>query len=130
MSTRREDIVTSVRNSIDSLKSSGQKLTEATIPDNVFRQASILVSTVEFSGRYEFPKLFELLLSRARDSSVRLNETRETVKKWQEGLKALLRYPMDLLLAPNRPELKIIKVGVSKLFTNSRNGSTEAFFSV
>ena len=54
--------------------------------------------------------IYALLKEAAEHSSLELDSV--MIEHWQEALKALLRYALNLLLAPNRPELRTVKVSV------------------
>ena len=104
----REALLISVKDSISVLQSSELQLTDLEISKNVFDSAELFVQKVNFDSRYGQPKVFTTLLPLCNHLS--LTEAIPEVKSWQQGLKALLRYPINLLLAPNRPELKRVKV--------------------
>ena len=59
--------------------------------------------------RYETFRVYRLLTDSAGDESV-LN-AEKVFGDWQVAVKNLLRYALNLLLAPKRPELQTIKVG-------------------
>ncbi len=107
----RKEIVGEVETALIRLRQSGQKLTEAKIPNKVYESTYRFVISAPFSDRYT-TGMFEFLVNRARDnkSNTHLSIATDVVIKWREGLKVLASYPTDLYLAPNRPELKIIKV--------------------
>ena len=107
MSTSRKQLTKDVEEALNKLKIGGQKLTETEIPPYVFKEAHLLVRSVNYDERYH-ATMFDLLLERGK--GVQLSMACDKIKQWKSGLKELLRYPMDLYLAPNRPELKIIKV--------------------
>ena len=104
----RETILTAVKDSISVLQSNELQSTNLEIPKKVFDLAELFVQNVTFDSRYGQPKVFTTLLPLCNQIS--LNDAIPEVKNWQQGLKALLRYPINLLLAPNRPELKRVKV--------------------
>ena len=108
MDPDKEALLTAVKDSISVLQSSELQLTDLEIPKNVFDLAEVFVQKVNFDLRYSQPKVFTTLLPLCNHLS--LTEAIPEVKSWQQGLKALLRYPINLLLAPNRPELKRVKV--------------------
>ena len=56
------------------------------------------------------PKVFTTLLPLC--NQLFLTDAIPEVKRWQQGLNALLHYSINLLLAPNRPELKHVKVTI------------------
>ena len=109
----RKEIVREVETALISLRQSGQKLTEAKIPKDVYERTYRFVISASYSDRYT-TSMFEFLVNRAREnkSKTHLSIAADMVNKWREGLKVLASYPMDLYLAPNRPELKIIKVSI------------------
>ena len=108
MAVRRTDVLSRTDESLKELQSSEQQLTDSQLPSTVFELTNDFVLCTRFNDRYNKPQLFQLLIVRGKD--VRLKESREVIRTWQAGLKSLLQYPIDLLLAPNRPELKIVKV--------------------
>ena len=108
MDPDKEALLTAVKDSISVLQSSELQLTDLEIPKNVFDLAEVFVQKVNFGLRYSQPRVFTTLLPLCNHLS--LTEAIPEVKSWQQGLKALLRYPINLLLAPNRPELKRVKV--------------------
>lgn len=112
MSETRDSIVKAVESSLSTLRSVEQKLNEAVIEEDVYTRALNMVISIKFESRYKNPALFQLLLSRGRELNQNkdLSNAHQVLKTWQNGLKELLRYPMDLYLAPNRPELKSVKV--------------------
>ena len=113
MDPDKEALLTAVKDSISVLQSSELQLTDLEIPKNVFDLAEVFVQKVYFDLRYSQPRVFTTLLPLCNHLS--LTEAIPEVKSWQQGLKALLRYPINLLLAPSRPELKCVKV--SRYFT-------------
>lgn len=111
MSETRDSVISEVQKSLMTLRSTEQKLTEALIPDDVYTCALNMVISVKFETRYHNSNMFKLLLK--REPCTNLSKAPEVIRRWQAGLNLLLRYPMDLYLAPNRPELKTIKVSCS-----------------
>ncbi len=107
MSTSRKVVSEDVEKSLNKLRRSGQNLTEAELPLNVYKGAKLLVSSVRYRDRYT-TDIFDLILQRS--VGIELSKAVDSIKQWQVGLKALIRYPTNLFLAPNRPELKNIKV--------------------
>ena len=133
----RETILTAVKDSVSVLQLSELQLTDLEISKNVFDLAELFVQKVTFDSRYGQPKVFTTLLPLCNQIS--LIDAIPEVKNWQQGLKALLRYPINLLLAPNRPELKRVKVSdycidkviyshVVVLFTHHMCTWTTAFY--
>ena len=110
MAVRRTDVLSRTDESLKELQSSEQQLTDSQLPSTVFELTNDFVLCTRFNDRYNKPQLFQLLIVRGKD--LQLQESREVIRTWQVGLKSLLQYPIDLLLAPNRPELKIVKVCV------------------
>ena len=104
----RTTIVFYIRKALQELQSSDSQLTELQLPKNVFDQARELVEVAVFESRYfeqgYFIHIFELA------KSVSLARAVDEVKTWQEGLEAIIRYPLNLLLSPNKPELNRVKV--------------------
>ena len=92
-----------------------QNLRDVKLPEDVYRKADCFTkSDVEhhqyFSvlDKLEGGSIYELLKRAADDSSL---EAYDLVGDWIEAFGNLLRYALNLLVAPNRPELKRIKVG-------------------
>ena len=108
MAVTRTYVLSRTDESLKELQSSEQQLTDSQLPSTVFELTNEFVLCTQFNDRYKKPQLFQLLIVRGKD--VDLEKSREVVRTWQAGLKSLLQYPIDLLLAPNRPELKIVKV--------------------
>lgn len=52
--------------------------------------------------------IYDLLMADAADTAIENAETK--VSEWQEASKGLLRYALNLLLAPKRPEFQTLKV--------------------
>ena len=61
--------------------------------------------------RFKMDFLYQLLQCNINSRS--LQEAPEDVEGWQSACKALLRYALNLLLAPKRPEFRRLKVGVT-----------------
>ena len=106
-------IISAVKASIATLKatSTDQQLSDLEISKDVFQMAENFVITVPFQYRYTTHNVYTLFV-RDNSTSVKLIDGTVEVKSWQMGLKSLLRYVINLLLAPNRPELKRIKVSI------------------
>ena len=106
--TSRTTVFLYISKAVQELQSSDSQLTELQLPKNVFDQARKLVEVTVFESRYfeqgYFSHIFELA------KSVSLARAVDEVKTWQEGLKAIVRYPLNLLMSPNRSELNRVKV--------------------
>lgn len=117
----RTDIVNQVRKVY--LQPS-QTLRQFSLPDSVYdlaRNFATRGTTVENYGkkhcRYytvldciEGGDIYALLEQAARLST--LEQVHGVIAQWQNAIKALLQYALNLLLAPNRPELRTVKVSV------------------
>lgn len=105
-----------------------QTLRQVQVPDQTQKQATRFIKTapnvvlvndsavyLRYEVLYSFSPgssvggVYELLARDAGDTSVR--EANEKFVAWQDAVKCLLRYALNLLLAPNRPEFQTIKVG-------------------
>ena len=104
-----------------------QTLRQVQVPDQTQKQANkfikvapnvVLVNNITKYLRYEVlysfssgsnvEGVYDLLARDAGDTSVR--EADQKFVGWQDAIKCLLRYALNLLLAPNRPEFQTIKV--------------------
>jgi len=91
-----------------------QNLRDVKLPEEVYRKAESLTRS-DVDRRLYFPVLGQLeggsiyeLLKEAADKSNL--DAYDLVGNWIEAFGNLLRYALNLLVAPNRPELKRIKV--------------------
>lgn len=107
MATRRDAITISLERCVAEYRSTDRQLADLIIPQSTYDKATILAKEVYFRERYSNSEVFTLLL---KTDVQTLIEGERQIKSWQRGLKALLRYLNNLLLAPNRPELKTVKV--------------------
>ena len=105
----REEMNSLLRECVTNIQSTEKQLADLVIPPSLYELARSFVEITEFERRYHNPQVFILLLEASIEIHV-LDEGEAELRKWREGLKALLRYPLNLLVAPNRPELKRIKV--------------------
>lgn len=103
----REEMNSLLRECVVSIQSTEKQLADLVIPPSLYELARKFVEITLFERRYHNPQVFILLLEASIEI---LDEGEAELRKWREGLKALLRYPLNLLVAPNRPELKRIKV--------------------
>lgn len=93
----------------------GRFLSEVEVPSQVFHQGERFARSAPLREqgqpcRFKMDFLYELLLRSA--SSAPLSDTsRAELEGWQAASKALLRYALNLLLAPQRPEFRRIRVG-------------------
>ena len=93
----------------------GQALRQVEVPQNVYnmaRQFATWAPNVARGGaRYRFKMdfIYQLLVDniKARTS---LETSKMEIEGWQTACKALLRYALNLLLAPKRPEFRRMKV--------------------
>ena len=103
----REEMNSLLRECVVSIQSTEKQLADLVIPPSLYELARKFVEITLFERRYHNTQVFILLLEASIEI---LDEGEAELRKWREGLKALLRYPLNLLVAPNRPELKRIKV--------------------
>ena len=116
----RDDIVSAI---LSIRVGPGQPLRQVQVPPEVYQAAKKFVTTApNFLGGsepYRFKVLYrmssgrsiyELLIADA--ANISLNDAEAKISGWQEASKALLRYALNLLLAPKRPEFQRLKVHV------------------
>lgn len=107
LSTRdREHVLSLLKKVVHDIQSTDRQLTDLVIPQSIYDYCRRFAEEILFEYRYEILEVFEIL----QEDSKTLNASEAEVNKMKKGLKSLLRYPLNLLVAPNRPELKIIKV--------------------
>lgn len=112
MSRTLQPLVDAVKSSVFKLKSTREQHQLADLEisnEEVSRLADHHVTVSQFKERYNNPSVFVSFVNIC-PSSISLIDAVSEVKSWQLGSRSLLRYIINLLLAPNRPELKRIKV--------------------
>ena len=110
----RDDIVDAIRG----VKvSPGQQLRQVEVSQDVYRKAKEFAKWAPNFGPenqpYRFKMNFLYQLLQANITSRNLQEALGEVDGWQSACKALLRYALNLLLAPKRPEFRRMKVDSS-----------------
>lgn len=93
----------------------GKALRQVEVPKSVYAMAAEFIQWAPY--RTKTGALYRLrmdfiyaLLSRNCESG-HLAGAREKIEGWQAACRALLRYALNLLLAPKRPEFRRLKVG-------------------
>ena len=100
---------------------SGQPLRQVQVPPEVYELAKKFVvkapNTLGGSEPYRFKILYRMVSGRsiydlliADATNIALNNAEAKITGWQEASKVLLRYALNLLLAPKRPEFLRLKV--------------------
>ena len=102
----RGHVLSLLKETVLEIQSTDRQLTDLVIPQDIYDLCRRYVEELPFKERYGNHKVFEIL----EEDSKELHVNEVEVNKMKNGLKSLLRYPLNLLVAPNRPELKIIKV--------------------
>ena len=93
----------------------GQQLRQVEVSPDVYQKAKEFAMGAPNFGlenqpyRFKMDFLYQLL--QANITSRNLQEALGEVDGWQSACKALLRYALNLLLAPKRPEFRRFKVG-------------------
>uniref|UniRef100_A0A1X7VM39 Protein kinase domain-containing protein n=1 Tax=Amphimedon queenslandica TaxID=400682 RepID=A0A1X7VM39_AMPQE len=105
----REYVLSLLKDVVLKIQSTDRQLTDVVIPQDIYDLCRRFVEEKLFEDRYENHKVFEIL----QQDSKELIASEAEVNKMKNGLKSLLRYPLNLLVAPNRPEVKIIKASTS-----------------
>ena len=79
--------------------------------------------------RFKMNFVYGLLIEDGRGRGVSLDgiQSRGVIEGWQNACKALLRYALNLHLAPKRPEFRRMKVGISNLYSHFPKGSCHVF---
>ena len=92
----------------------GQQLRQVEVSPDVYQKAMEFAKWAPNFGAmnqpYRFKMDFLYQLLQANINSKTLQEAWEEVEGWQLACKALLRYALNLLLAPKRPEFRRMKV--------------------
>ena len=92
----------------------GKALRQVEVPESVYDMATRFLQWAPFRTttgavyRLKMEFIYELLSGNCR--SGHLAEAREQIEGWQAACKALLRYALNLHLAPKRPEFRRLKV--------------------
>ena len=118
--TERETIVKSIR---EIKVEQGQALRQVQVPDSVYQLAKRFIKRVpnvypqyghiehmRYGVLYSIESggIYELLIRDAE--GITASQATEKISQWKEALKSLLRYALNLLLAPKRPEFQSMKV--------------------
>ena len=106
----------------------GKPLRQVQVPDQTYQLAKKFVLTapntsddarlVRFKVLYNMPSgrsIYALLAADAGNTS--LKEAEAKIAEWRDASKALLRYALNLLLAPKRPEFQRLKVQSLTVYT-------------
>ena len=92
----------------------GQQLRQVEVSPDVYQKAMEFAKWAPNFGAesqpYRFKMNFLYQLLQANINSKTLQEAWREVEGWQLACKALLRYALNLLLAPKRPEFRRMKV--------------------
>ena len=95
----------------------GQQLRQVEVSPDVYQKAKEFAMWAPNFGAenqpYRFKMEFLYQLLQTNITSRTLQEALGEVEGWQSACKALLRYALNLLLAPKRPEFQQIKVGLT-----------------
>ena len=96
--------------------SPGQQLRQVEVSPDVYQKAKEFAMWAPNFGAksqpYRFKMDFLYQLLQANITSRTLQEALEEVEGWQSACKALLRYALNLILAPKRPEFRRMKVAL------------------
>jgi len=110
----RDDIVDAIR---EVKINPGQQLRHVEVSQDIYDMANNFARWAPNFGHesqpYRFKMHFLYQLLNTNISSRTLQEAPEEVEGWQSACKALLRYALNLLLAPKRPEFRRLKVGLT-----------------
>ena len=94
----------------------GQQLRQVEVSPDVYHKAKEFAMWAPNFGAenqpYRFKMDFLYQLLQANITSRTLQEALGEVEGWQSACKALLRYALNLLLAPKRPEFRRMKVAL------------------
>ena len=94
----------------------GQQLRQVEVSPDVYHKAKEFAMWAPNFGAenqpYRFKMEFLYQLLQANITSTTLQEALGEVEGWQSACKALLRYALNLLLAPKRPEFRRMKVAL------------------
>ena len=101
----------------------GKALRQVEVPKYVYDMATQFtqwapyrIATTGAYYRFKMEFIYELLAGNCKSTT--LAEAREEIEGWQTACKALLRYALNLLLAPKRPEFRRMKVRSAGLSTD------------
>ena len=98
----------------------GQQLRQVEVSPDVYHKAKEFAMWAPNFGpenqpyRFKMDFLYQLL--QANIDSRTLQEALWEVEGWQSACKALLRYALNLLLAPKRPEFRRMKVALIVMY--------------
>ncbi len=106
----------------------GKPLRQVKVSDSTYTLAKKFVlvarNTLDDGSSYRFKilsklssgkSIYDLLITDARSTPLAGAGTKIT--EWRDAGKSLVRYTLNLLLAPNRPEFQRLKVSLYSLFT-------------
>ena len=107
---------------VDALKgvkiNPGQQLRHVEVSQDIYDMAKNFARWAPNFGAesrpYRFKMDFVYQLLQNNINSKTLQEAPKDIEGWQSACKALLRYALNLLLAPKRPEFRRLKVGVTE----------------
>ncbi len=107
-----------------------QNLRDVDLPQEAYRKADNFTRS-DVKHRHYYAVLNDMdgggvygLLEEAADEAS-FEEAYDLVGKWREAFRSLFRYALNLLLAPNRPELKMVKVSFTILLLVGTSYSEE-----
>ena len=121
MSVTRGDVIDAFRRALQGEAGRQQQLKQVQLPPEVYSLAKEFTVTVPMMDSRQMlmrfitiPMVYTLLVETVKEKGVR--EGDKEMESLQEASQALLRFPMNLLLAPNRPEFRRLTVCVCGLF--------------
>ena len=113
MDVSREHVATAVYGALQASRQ--QQLKQVQLPPHVYELARKYTTSVPWNDEQQklvrfvgIPMLYILLSDKVGNKEV--DEGEQEFNSLQEASEAVLRYPMNLLLAPNRPEFRRISV--------------------
>lgn len=118
MALSRQDVTDEFRSALKGQAGRHQQLKQVQLPRGVYQLARGFTTSVPLRDVHgalvRFISLINIygLLSE-KIGSRNVSEAEKEIGIVQEASEALLRYPMNLLLAPNRPEFRRLSVSVS-----------------
>lgn len=116
MAVSREHVTNAVHGALQASRQ--QQLKQVQLPPHVYDLARIFTTSVPLNDQQKklvrfvgLPMLYSLLSDKVGNKEV--DEGEQEFNSLKEACEAVLRYPMNLLLAPNRPEFRRISVSVT-----------------
>ena len=113
MAVNREQVTKAVHGALQASRQ--QQLKQVQLPPHVYELARKFTTSVPWNDELQklvrfvsLPMVYMLLSEKVGTKGV--DEGEQEFNSLQEACEALLRYPMNLLLAPNRPEFRRISV--------------------